>query len=57
MPTGAAVPALGGISNLQHVPFHVKYVQRTVLVTDAAEVTFVSINDRWHFVFLSLSPH
>ncbi len=48
LPAYPAVPALVGISNLYHFIFHIKHIQRTMLVADSASITLIPINHWWH---------
>lgn len=52
LPAYPAVPALVRISNLYHFIFHIKHIQRTMLVADSASITLIPINHRWHDTFL-----
>ncbi len=45
---GPAVPAFIGVTNVQHIIFQVKHVQRAVLIADATGIAFLVIDYRRH---------
>jgi hypothetical protein len=52
LPAGATMPALQGVTDIHTFIFHINDIQGTMLVTDAAKIAFIRINDWGHKLFL-----